>query len=217
MAKYNWLFIVTYGRSGSTLLQGILNSFDGYQINGENNFALIHLFRTVMAIKHAHLQHGKQKTQLTSPWYGIDNVDINKFQKELINSFIDNILNRNKDTRTCGFKEIRYNGLNEQEIPDYIEFVTNSFENPCFIFNERDIDNTAKSKFWNHIENPEKVISDIILKMKKMYALAQDRSYWIKYDEYVKNPEKLEGLFSFLGEPFDLHAIQQVLKIKHSY
>src|SRR5688572_1085508 len=33
------LFIVTYGRSGSTLLQGVLNSIPGYLIRGENDGA----------------------------------------------------------------------------------------------------------------------------------------------------------------------------------
>ncbi len=39
-----YLFIVTYGRSGSTLLQGILNSIPGYLIRGENRAALFHLY-----------------------------------------------------------------------------------------------------------------------------------------------------------------------------
>ncbi len=35
---------MTYGRSGSTLVQGILDSIPGYLIRGENRDALPHLF-----------------------------------------------------------------------------------------------------------------------------------------------------------------------------
>ena len=36
--------MVTYGRSGSTLLMGLLNTLPGYLIRGENRDALHHLF-----------------------------------------------------------------------------------------------------------------------------------------------------------------------------
>jgi len=38
------VLIITYDRSGSTLLQGILNSIDGCLIRGENNGFCLHLF-----------------------------------------------------------------------------------------------------------------------------------------------------------------------------
>jgi hypothetical protein len=44
-----YVFIVTYGRSGSTLLQGVLNSIPGYLVRGENRQALRHL-RALMQI-----------------------------------------------------------------------------------------------------------------------------------------------------------------------
>ena len=44
MPDLGYIFIVTYGRSGSTLLQGILNSIPGYLVRGENRQALRHLY-----------------------------------------------------------------------------------------------------------------------------------------------------------------------------
>lgn len=39
--RFGSILVITYGRSGSTLLQGILNSIDGILIRGENhNFLL---------------------------------------------------------------------------------------------------------------------------------------------------------------------------------
>ena len=40
-----YLFVVTYGRSGSTLLQGILNSVPGVTVRGENGGLLLDLYR----------------------------------------------------------------------------------------------------------------------------------------------------------------------------
>jgi hypothetical protein len=34
--KYGSILIVTYGRSSSTLLQGVLNTIDGVRVTGEN-------------------------------------------------------------------------------------------------------------------------------------------------------------------------------------
>ena len=46
-----YVFVMTYGRSGSTLVQGLLNAIPGYLIRGENAAALNHL-------------HGFHKTML---------------------------------------------------------------------------------------------------------------------------------------------------------
>lgn len=40
-----YLFVVTYGRSGSTLVQGLLNSIPGYLIRGENRGVLYRLYQ----------------------------------------------------------------------------------------------------------------------------------------------------------------------------
>ena len=42
--RYNFVFIFTYGRSGSTLLMGLLNSLPHYCIRGENNNLLHRLY-----------------------------------------------------------------------------------------------------------------------------------------------------------------------------
>jgi len=217
MAKYNWVFIVTYGRSGFTLLQGILNSIDRYHIKGENNSVIHHLFWAARRLKAAYHEHGIYQTDCTNPWYGIENVDIEKFHREPVSAFIKNVIKPDKDDRTNGFKEIRYHELHENEIKDFTLFLTKYFDNPCFIFNERDILNTSKSAFWKNHDNPKNAINKSLDNMKKMYSLLKDFSYWVNYDEYVRDPMQLEGLFKFLDEPFDIHKIRKVMAIKHSY
>src|SRR5215213_881342 len=66
-----YVFVVTYGRSGSTLLMGLLNSIPGYLVRGENWDALHHLFEF-----HRTLEDGSRKwdrarlRQRTHPFYG---------------------------------------------------------------------------------------------------------------------------------------------------
>ena len=43
--------IITYGRSGSTLLQSLLNSIDGVHISGENGGIINQLYYTYKKIK----------------------------------------------------------------------------------------------------------------------------------------------------------------------
>ena len=71
-----FVFIFTYGRSGSTLLSGYLNALPGYCIRGENYMAVAHLCAFYRAIK-ASKGHTAKKSGLTvHPWYGIDDIDL---------------------------------------------------------------------------------------------------------------------------------------------
>ena len=72
-ADLRYVFIVSYGRSGSTLVQGVLNSVPGYLIRGENRAAPFRLYQFHQGITAAGDRFSR-KEQLTSrdSWYGID-------------------------------------------------------------------------------------------------------------------------------------------------
>ena len=44
--KFRHILIITYGRSGSTLLQGVLNGIEGVVLRGENDNAFFDLYKT---------------------------------------------------------------------------------------------------------------------------------------------------------------------------
>lgn len=48
--RFNHILIITYGRSGSTLLMSLLNTVDGVLIAGENYNVCLHLFRAYKAL-----------------------------------------------------------------------------------------------------------------------------------------------------------------------
>ena len=54
---FDAVFVITYGRSGSTLMQGILNSIDGFHIKGENNGFVFKLFESYQLLVNAKEEH----------------------------------------------------------------------------------------------------------------------------------------------------------------
>ncbi|HEY9292796.1 MAG TPA: hypothetical protein VIP98_16060, partial [Microlunatus sp.] len=69
-----YLFVVTYGRSGSTLLQGILNSIPGYLVRGENRSVLRHLYKYQQGLDRDRslLYRPEQPLPTTHAWFGMD-------------------------------------------------------------------------------------------------------------------------------------------------
>ncbi len=72
--RYNSLkgaiFIVCYGRSGSTLLTRVINTIPGACIRGENANALMHLFRVYEAAHRMRYTQGKPEHADTSRGLG---------------------------------------------------------------------------------------------------------------------------------------------------
>src|SRR5471032_449985 len=92
--KFNRLFIVTYGRSGSTLLQGLLNAIPGYRIYGENGGYLTALHGAYEALveAHANLNNPLNDNQRQA-WFGSSRYDRASLNTQF-HDFVDNILFR---------------------------------------------------------------------------------------------------------------------------
>ena len=61
--------IITYGRTGSTLLMGLLNKIDGYLIRGENNNCFHSLFKFVKSLEQTRLLQGNSLNAPVNPWF----------------------------------------------------------------------------------------------------------------------------------------------------
>lgn len=217
--NFRFAFVVTYGRSGSTLLNGILNSIPNTCIRGENNGALMHIYRSVRALERTReISNGPPDTPV-SPWYGNYTIDMESFRHRVVQAFIDSALCPPADSELLGFKEIRYTDgeMSDREFSDFLKFITESFPNPCFIFNFRNSKDVRKSKWWRRKWRSRRIIDRAAKRFETAYQEHRERSYKVNYDEYIADPNSLIGLFEFLGAPFDLSQIQSVLSKKHSY
>ncbi|MEZ5118050.1 MAG: sulfotransferase [Candidatus Nanopelagicales bacterium] len=216
-ASYRYLFVVTYGRSGSTLLQGILNSIPGYTIRGENGAAIYHLykFHQTMAQKAKEFAaSNKQPVDPTHPWYGMHEYEEYLSIHEQRNLILDTVLRPEEDTRVVGFKEVRWYW---KDTPKYVEYLRKVFPYSKFLFNTRSHDKVANSKWW--AERPEARAELERIENLQLGILADLRhhGYHVHYDDWVADPSVLQGMYDWLGEPFDLETVKAVMAQRHSY
>jgi hypothetical protein len=149
-----YLFIVTYGRSGSTLLQGVLNAIPGYLVRGENRQALRHLraFHEA-AVEERQRQRRSQRRRGAEPGshdassahFGIDRFPVRRSLAGIRRLALDTLLRPEPDTRVVGFKEIRWAG---EDVATYVAWLREVFPGARFVVNTRDLDAVSRSKWW---------------------------------------------------------------------
>ena len=211
---FGYLFIVTYGRSGSTLLQNVLNSIPGYEIMGENNGALFGLYLSIDAVERARQTHGRKPRYAHEPWYGADKFDPDGYRTGLLDQFVGKVLQPSPGTRVTGFKEIRYltPQVPKASFEGYMQFMLRAFPNARIIFNIRDTKDVLNSGWW-----PERDQEKIGKKLKaadrqfRAFAKESPHAYLVNYDRFLKNPGLYRELFDFLQEPFDAARVSKVL------
>ncbi|MFN3513530.1 MAG: sulfotransferase family protein [Phenylobacterium sp.] len=217
--RRNWdsvqqfVFIVTYGRSGSTLVQKLIGGLPGYHIRGENSDALRGLVRSYQAALKAKEEFGKQPTPPDTPWYGAYDIDPRSYGETLADQFVRQILMPPPDARAVGFKEIRY--FHEpEELETYIAFIRQFFAPARFVFNTRNPEAVAGSSWWKEKPREEVVaqIADWNRTIEAYVARHPQDCLLVHYDAFVADPERLRPLFEFLGEPYDPDYVAQTLE-----
>ena len=226
--KGGFVFIVTYGRSGSTLLQNLLNSIDGYCIRGENNNALYHVMRAWDSVANS-VEVGKRIRALrgeseapdpafgtsSDPWYGAEHIDAGALARQLADSFTGSVLAPPAGTRVAGFKEIRFH-IHRHHFTTYLDFMRMTFPKARFLFNTRDHEAVLRSGWWAQLD-PQGVREELMLaeKLFAEYAAAHPEcSMSLHYDDYNGQPKALRPMYEFLEERFDPQQVRSVMKQK---
>jgi hypothetical protein len=209
------VFIVTYGRSGSTLLLGVLNSLPGYLIRGENRDALYHLymFHSVCAADRAKQRTGSHPDDTRNPFFGIRNFPGNKSIAGIRRLVTETLLRPQADTRVTGFKEIRWY---QPDLPEYVAFLQRVFPGARFIVNTRNHAEVAKSKWWADHEDAHGTLAALEASLLELAASLGDAAYHVHYDDYVADPSVLRGLIGWLGEEYDEARVAEVMGVPHS-
>lgn len=218
-----FLFLVTYGRSGSTLAQNLLNSIPGYCIRGENANAVYHICRMIDTF-HREPNFQLRRDQLegkgnpvpeigqpTDPWYGLELIDIDQTARRLMNVFCREILHIPPKTRVAGFKEIRYlNDLNF--LHAQLDIMQRYFPKARFLFLTRDNEQVADSSWWRGHDKaqllPRLARAD---QGFKDYAAGKPNCFMLDYSSFAGGPESLQPLFDFLGERMNPDTVNAVL------
>lgn len=214
MRERDYVFVMTYGRSGSTLLMGILNSIPGWLLRGENRHAMRHLYefhRSGLA-ERARVDAGRA-SQPTHPWFGIEGFPEAASLQHIRALAEATLLRPDDDTRVTGYKEIRWY---DEDLPEYLDFLGQVFPGARFVLNTRNLEDVAGSNFWTHKDDPLGRVQRIEERMLNAAAGLGDNVYRVHYDDYVKDPEVLRGLFEWLGEVYDRDKVHDVLATPHS-
>ncbi|MEP1488884.1 MAG: sulfotransferase [Algibacter sp.] len=215
--KYNYIIICTYGRSGSTLLQGVLNSCKDVLIRGENYNFIYALYHSYLRLKATKELQGHRNKKRTTAWYGANEIKMKTFTNDL-KKVIDNVLiGENKKIKTLGFKEVRFLEVVE-DLDEYLLFLRTILPNCAIIFNLRAVEQTIYSDWWAK-KNPKKTkkkLNYFIEKMKNFHSNYED-TFIINYEDVIQQNSKLEKLFSFLDISYDAEKVKETLQIKHSF
>lgn len=209
------IFIVTYGRSGSTLLQSLLQSIPRSHIVGENYNVAEALLQASNRAMRTKKTWGKKPHPKHHPWFGAHEVTPSRFEKQLVQAFVEEIIHPPKDVRWFGFKEIRYPAVGDA-LADTLAFYRRNFPNAQIIFNSRDAQEVAKSKWWANrpAEDVYKMVAQMDQRFADYTASNPDHSHHAFHANTATNPAALKPLFDKLGEPFDRGTIEAVLKCK---
>ncbi len=212
-----YLFIVTYGRSGSTLLQGMLNTIPGYLIRGENRAVTYRLYQFHSAVEAARDEFGRSRSlNPQDSWFGIDEYASAAALARLRALILDALLRPTADTKVVGFKEIRWW---QKDWAAYLDFLRALFPGARFVINTRDHAAVARSQWWGKWPE-EDVLAELAGYETQLTSMAErlgPAAYRVHYDDYVNDPAALTGLFDWLGEPLDRATIDGVLQVRHSF
>lgn len=221
--NFQSILIITYGRSGSTLLQGILNSHEEVLVRGENYNFCYHLFQGYNALKKAK----NEAPQLTpkEPFFGNSQIDEDFYigkARETVNQLLLADQSENPNIKAYGFKEVRYGEVAESLL-DYLEFLKHIFPNPVFVFNTRNKEAVIKSRLnvrWI-TENDIQKTMDRISRTESIFSEYAkhhpDHSFQITYEQVVARHQNLQDLHDFLGLDYSESGIDGVLGELHSY
>ena len=218
-----YLFIVTYGRSGSTLLQGILNDIPGYLIRGENRQLLTHLFefhrtggreRASQRRQQRKLGLPEGKTAPVDPFYGMDNFPPAKSLTGIRRLATETILRPGKQTRVVGFKEIRWDA---EDVAAYVDWLRKVFPGARFVVNTRALDAVVESKWWAEVPDARERLTAVESRLTGLVDSLGEAAYHLRYDDYIADIEALVPFFEWLGEEYDVDRLRALLDVPHSY
>lgn len=222
MTRFRSCLIVTYGRSGSTLLQGVLNAIPGWLIRGENENFAVHLYRAHAALHLAQTRPYPADTSVPSdPWFGIRDVDLGQMRADC-GTLLRNVLvppnhHQHQQVRCFGFKEIRY-VFAPEELPGYLDFLTSALPDLAILFNFRDIDAVMRSAWWREWDQAEsRAMIDRFERAAIAYHLDHPgNSMIMRYEQLIRREAALRDLFTFLGETLDPARLDPVFATTHS-
>lgn len=209
--------VVTYGRTGSTVIQAALNALPGVVVRGENYAAMRGLYAYAQSIEETADRHHAGKP--THPWFGSARLRPSDVLADLRRHVIDTVLRPRGDTRWIGFKEVRYEPGHFESydlLLDYLLFLGKLLPGLRYLVNVRDPAAAARSGWW-----PGNADAAAVLATTRDWLtdaagdltgiLGPGRAALVDYDGWTGRPDVLCSAFASLGLPVDESAVRDVV------
>ncbi|MDH2415148.1 sulfotransferase [Nocardioides sp. CER19] len=224
----DYLFVVTFGRSGSTLVQGLLNAMPGTLVRGENGLFVHDLYRASAAAEAYSAEHTKHRSKhVTSAFYGVRWLRREPFVKATRQIADDVLLGTQSPgaVRRIGFKEVLWHRITPEETTDFFDWFEEAFPGARYILNTRDPEAASRSGFWQHAEPGEAEMAIARVREIQDYLLETrpDRTFVTRYesltsDDRAESDAVLTGLARFVTGGCDealLGRLREVLTVGH--
>lgn len=183
----DYVFVVTYGRSGSTLLQGMLNQMPRTLVRGENGLYVQHLFRAWQAADAIRQKRNAPPSRKpTSAFYGIGALTRKRFVRNARRLVVGGLLGNHdaKDYDRVGFKEVEWHHLTPEETAPFFDWFDEVFPGAKYVLNTRDVEQAMGSGFWQRrdAEEAKAAIDRVIEIQDHLRATRPDRVHETRYE-----------------------------------
>ena len=215
--RFSYLFVVTFGRSGSTLLQGILNSFPRTLIRGENNNFLYGLYQSWRALEDRRYRH--LKGEVRHPWFGYSAFSRRLFEED-IRRILDRFLLGTDDPNhydCLGFKEVRY--LDMKDRAEFLEFMLRVFPNSGIVLHHRAPEQASQSHWWKKADAQKTIkrMQDFIDFAAEFSRLHPQRTLITAHENIIgEERSDIARLCEFCGCRYNPKMIERILAVEHS-
>ncbi|MDZ5623583.1 sulfotransferase [Nocardioides bizhenqiangii] len=224
----DYVFVVTYGRSGSTLVQGILNAMPRTLVRGENGLYVQHLFRAWQAADGIREKRkGRSAHRASNAFFGINALTRGRFVRSAQRLVVGGILGKHdqKDYDRIGFKEVLWHQVAPDETEPFFAWLDEVCPGAKYVLNSRDIEQVVGSGFWQRQDADAAMaaIRRVIEIQDHLRATRPDRVHETRYevitgDDRAASDAALRGLAEFVVGSCDdalLETLRGTLEVGH--
>mgnify|MGYP003337246644 CR=1 FL=1 len=223
VSKMRSLYVVTYGRSGSTLLTGYLSKLPGCDLKGENYLFPLPLAdadeRLLAATK---LNYGNRHSS-ASPWYGSHEFSIWRWRRDVRRAILNQLYPTRPIPKTVGFKEIRWwYRMTEKDYQAKLDWLRSIRPPGAIVFLTRDLDKTMAGAWWAEMSDDDRAEARKNLErfegwVRDYAATHPDHSVHVTYEDFTTSSEPAQRICRMLGLRFDEGKYRETLGERYSY
>lgn len=222
-SRFRSVYLVTYGRSGSTLLAGYLSMLPGFDLRGENYLYMMPMAQSdermaqLAALKYA----GRHKT--SSPWYGSQQASYPRFRRQIKRMVLNQLYPKSPIPKTLGFKEIRWwYRLTPTRFEQDLDWLTGLFPKGAIVVLTRDLEKVFAGAWWAEMSEVERAEAEPKLREFEKLALEYvashpDHAFHVTYEGFTSDESVARALTEFLGVSFKANRWRKALGTRFSY